>query len=486
MGDAANAAVARAAVAPAPAPAIEKWTENPNLGNFNPGTKSGSEIFKMKSKGLSDDKRLTLDKKDAQTFKRLLEAKSPTLGRVITHIPIAFADDGSVAQHGSLLTNYSEITIECLQRRALARFGTTIIETDPIPEHRPWPKVTLAPATVPADQTTFYDRVNANVVHEWLKNVLNEEAYAELLLQKNDFEFIDDVTDDIVFDGIIMLYLALNKYDPSVVVGVECLRIKLETIRLHSYKNKVSELCTEFQRTTRDIRRLGGTCESTRRYLMNALMSGPNAKFNNYIDRINDDIEAKSGPYKDYTVDTIISAATTKYETMDRTGDWSKVDPRDAKLLALTTESSTLKEELSSLKALGTQQYGGGGGSGGTNRTGGNTDLVGGVKKWRTIKSGATMEKDSLTWHWCPKHVHPHGHFNGLYCLHKPEDHDEWKAKFRKGRGQREPAQPANSNKPDQSKKLSINQRLKEVLCTKLMLSDEDADNLCKEVNQEN
>ncbi len=80
MGDTVNAAVARAAVAPAPAPAIKKWTENPNLGNFNPGTKSGSKIFKMKSKGLSDDRKLTLDKKDAQAFKCLLEAKSPTFG----------------------------------------------------------------------------------------------------------------------------------------------------------------------------------------------------------------------------------------------------------------------------------------------------------------------------------------------------------------------------------------------------------------------
>ena len=482
-GAPAGGAPAPPIAAPAPAP-VEKWTENPNQGNFNPGTKLGSDIFKMKTKGLSDDKRLALDKKDSQIFKRLLEAKSPTFGQVVTHIPIQFALDGTATHHGNLLSNYSEISIDCLQRRALTRFGTAISEADPIPVARPWTKATLSPATVPADKDTFYKRVNANVVHEWLRNVLDEDAYAELLLEKEEFEFIDTATGDIVFDGIIMLFLALNKYDPSVVVGVECLRIKLETIRLHAYKNNVKELSKDFQRTVKDIRRLGGTCESTRRYLMTALMSGPNAKFNSYIDRINDDIEAKSGPYKDFTVESIMSAATTKYETMDRTGDWSKVDPRDAKLLALTTEASSLKEEVSSLKALGTQQHGGGGGSGGAKNAGSDSDLVGGVKKWRTIKKGDTMQKDNLTWWWCPKHVHPHGHFNGLYCLHKPADHDEWKAKFRKGRGKQE--QSSETNKPDQSKKLLINQRLKEVLCTKLMLSDEDADNLCKEINQEN
>ena len=44
-----------------------------------------------------------------------------------------------------------------------------------------------------------------------------------------------------------------------------------------------------------------------------------------------------------------------------------------------------------------------------------------------------------------------------------------------------------NSNPtPADSNKLTINQRLREVLCSKLMLSDDDADNICKQVTQEN
>ena len=110
-GAAAVNAPAPPIVAPAPAP-VKKWTENPNQGNFNPGTKLGSDTFKLKTKCLSDDKRLALDKKDAQIFKRLLEAKSPTFGQVVTHIPILFAPDGTATQHGNLLANYSKISIE--------------------------------------------------------------------------------------------------------------------------------------------------------------------------------------------------------------------------------------------------------------------------------------------------------------------------------------------------------------------------------------
>ena len=58
--------------------------------------------------------------------------------------------------------------------------------------------------------------------------------------------------------------------------------------------------------------------------------------------------------------------------------------------------------------------------------------MIGGVKKWRTVKNkGETCEFEGTTFWWCPKHKHPHGYFDGLYCTHKPEDHDKWKAGWR-------------------------------------------------------
>ena len=86
----------------------------------------------------------------------------------------------------------------------------------------------------------------------------------------------------------------------------------------------------------------------------------------------------------------------------------------------------------------------------------------------------------------CPKHVHPQGLFNGSYNWHKPEDHDSWKAALKSIRG----AKKATANTTDVTtpadaqqgtQKLAIYQRLKEVLCSKLMLSDTDADEICKE-----
>ena len=54
------------------------------------------------------------------------------------------------------------------------------------------------------------------------------------------------------------------------------------------------------------------TCESIRRYSLNALLSGPNAKVNSFIERIKDDIDSQTGLK---TFDQIFSAARSKYNT---------------------------------------------------------------------------------------------------------------------------------------------------------------------------
>ena len=50
-------------VAPVIAPV--SWVVHPYQVDFNPGTKQGEAIFRNKTKGLKDDKRFTLQRKDA-------------------------------------------------------------------------------------------------------------------------------------------------------------------------------------------------------------------------------------------------------------------------------------------------------------------------------------------------------------------------------------------------------------------------------------
>ena len=143
------------------------------------------------------------------------------------------------------------------------------------------------------------------------------------------------------------------------------------------------------------------------------------------------------------TWQAVCTAAKHKYLNMSSTGEWSAVNPADAQLLALATQIEELKRQNATLatKTPGTA-------SGKQETPGLDRTLTGGVQKWRTTKKGSSLVVDGKTFYWCPHHKHPKGFFDGLYCLHKPENHDEWKAKYKKNRPAPGTNAPGNSTPP--------------------------------------
>ena len=113
--------------------------------------------------------------------------------------------------------------------------------------------------------------------------------------EKELFTFVNPSNRLLTFDGVIMLFLVLTTLDPSVVVGVKVMRKKLENMKLCNYKNNVDDMCTAIEELMEKIEGAGKKCESIRRYVLTALTSGPNTKFNSYVDCIEDDIEAGTG-----------------------------------------------------------------------------------------------------------------------------------------------------------------------------------------------
>ncbi len=277
--------------------APEIWTENPTQGDFNPGTKSGEAIFKLKTKGLPKDKRISLEWKNSAQFLHILQAKASTFGSIVTSIPVEFDAGGNVTEWGNLISKYSCISLDVLKQSAHARFATALAHGNQIPQ-APWTKQGLDPTNVPNDKVTFYERVHSHVIAKWIKNMLDDVLYSNLLLKKNEFSFIDaDGAES--YDGLVMLKLVLTKLDPSVIVGVEVLRMKLNKCRLFQYINNIDKMCTDIEETMKQLQGLGKDCESIRRYTITSLSSGPNAKFNMFIDCIYDDIESRTGVHRD-------------------------------------------------------------------------------------------------------------------------------------------------------------------------------------------
>ena len=67
-----------------PALEADSWVDNPNFGNFNPGTKAGQVIFENKTKGLKEENCLTATKKDDQAICCFLEDRALLLVKVVT------------------------------------------------------------------------------------------------------------------------------------------------------------------------------------------------------------------------------------------------------------------------------------------------------------------------------------------------------------------------------------------------------------------
>jgi hypothetical protein len=464
----------------------EVWKSDPLQGNFNPGTKLGKDIFLEKSKGLPEDQRLDLNRSNASKLHRYFQAREVHMEDSID-IPVEFNGDGSVKTTKNLLTQYHSITLEDCQRAAHARYANKLNPGDPIPAS-PFVAKDLKPESNEDHKKQFYAKVHSNVVAKIIENGLSYSGYEDLMLSKDSFAFKNPNTRVIEYDGPTMLFLIYTHIDPDTVVGLDAVEKKLENATLGKYKNDVSEMLKDMELNYKILKDNGKAPEKYRKLLLDALISGPNHTFNMFVQRIIDDIESGIGAMANVTADQIVVACRTRYNNMHERGLWDKVSPRDAQIMALTTQ-------LNQLKNQGTQQ--------GTKpaalattdprqqqtaprdvpqaerqkafqekRT--DDSFIKGLPRWRTIKQGDTIVMDGKTFHWCPHHKTDD--WDGLYCIHKP---DRCKRKPAKDTAPAAPA-PAPAA-PTAPSKLDLNSKLKQVLATNLCLSNEDVEKLFDE-----
>jgi hypothetical protein len=471
-----------ATAANAPNIVPEVWTDNPLTATFNPGTRAGNQIFLEKSKGPVDGERIGDTIADSKRLHDFIKTKINTFGPCCSHVPIEFNDAGVPTKYASIVDQYQSITVPLVIREAHRRFGTELAPDAAIPNSSPtslWNVHAIDPANNENDRAIFYDRVNAAVVAQCLSNTLTPTALKNLDLKKHLFTF-QDAEGNLKQDGPTMLLLLLLKADPSTNVGIENHRKAIENAKLQKHDNNVSELISHLQTNFNHIISNGGSYEQDtyRRHVITALLSGPNASFNDFIGRINEDVKSGTGYHAKITTDELFTAAERFYNNEVSEERWTAVDPKDARIMALATEIEKLKQSQKSVEKSA-HAIGANGGNGGTGK-----ELFYGVEKWRTEKKGDTLVKDGTTYTWCPHHKHPNGHYNGLYYKdHGPSTHDEWRKTRRYKKTDEKTAATTDANK----KKLTIANELKTAFATNLCVSEEDIDKIIAKANgQEN
>ena len=106
--------------------------------------------------------------------------------------------------------------------------------------------------------------MDSQVVAELIKNILTDAEYAKLIFKRSIFTFEDDTTGIDLIDGPCLLKLLMDRVDPNIVIGIEVLCAKLESVKLHSFGNKVDAMLTDMEENYVKILDNHSTCESIR------------------------------------------------------------------------------------------------------------------------------------------------------------------------------------------------------------------------------
>ncbi len=207
------------------------------------------------------------------------------------------------------------------------------------------------------------------------------------------------------------------------------------------------------------------------------------------MDCIIDDIQSGCGFNKAITCDQLILAAQTKSNNMVKDKTWSKVDPHNAKIMALRTKLEQLEKSQGGGVKPDAAAHGTILNNGGGKLSTGNTKIEEGRKKF----DASTKEVGGLTYQWCKQHKTKD--YEGLYVSsHLPDQHGAWAQAKKEGNCGNFLTKPMDSSKssnstskPSNSAKKSTlgpNDRLKQVLMLKACLSTDDVDCLFKEAEE--
>ena len=464
---------------PPPPPAtVEVWKTAPDRGNFNPGTRHGQMIFNEKSKGLPEDKRLDLTRSNGPAIHKLFRARETHLSGIV-NIPTEFDQFGRVSETSNLLSQHHKITLEDCQRAGHVLFQDAFRNADDVTAP-PFYATTQDPANVPSHQDRFYDIVNNNVVVKIIQNSLTVNGFDDLLEHKSLFSYAN-ANGDVEFHAATMIHIMYENTDPTTEVGMDSILKGLETAKMSDFGNNADLLLKFMEKSFNTLKNNGQEPKNYRRLLLDALVTGPNHVFNEYMQRIIDDVESGTGFNATIKADQIVKGGRSKYNNMFIREQWNKVDPRDAELLALKTQVINLEKKraapVPAPTALATD----------AKKTKNQTkephldwNKVEGtnVDKWRVVKKGETIEAGGKTSYWC-KHHKLDGKWDGMYCWHKPEDCPKLLANKTGGPNEdKDKAKPGN---------LQLKSNLKSVMMSSLCLSSEDVEKMFSEAQaQEN
>ena len=474
------------------------YVTNPYHGDILPGTSNGSKLYLAATKPLEESKRLDLSIENAIVIKSVLTQAANTFGwdKCIA-TPTTWDPAGKPQSFANLLLNPDNCRMNMVKFHGAHIFGTPNYTTGGIPTMEIKP---IDPQLNIDDRPIFQLRVRSEMISKWVYGNFDADAIRTIELQSPEFTWKRSQSDGGGFclDGATMLKIILDEIAPSTTVGTDNYRKQIQNCRLPKFSYNVKECLEHIERCNKDILAQGETYDSLRLHTFDCLKSAKNSEFKTWVRRVESDISCGTGEYKNFTPAMVINAAKKMYLNMTATGEWDKLDPRDAQMIALLTTIKENTDRQSQRYDPSKKMAGGGGGSGPGGDGGGNSSASRNTyEEWQLTKTGDTKQVNGKTWWWCPNH----NDGKGLYVRHPPKDHDRWlhskknrsdpTARYTPPNPAPNSASNASANTTDGGKKndsdggssdvgrLELGNELKQVLCS-YGLSNSDA-NSCWE-----
>ena len=158
------------------------------------------------------------------------------------------------------------------------------------------------------------------------------------MLQQHKFAFTN-ITGMKSYNGPTLLKVLLEEIESTASVNMEIHCQAIEGAKLQEHKGNVIEMCKSIERHFQAIVENGHAYDSEtyRRHILDVILLVPNADFNTRMTSIKSDVDAGYGYNANVAPATLLMSAKQLYTNISLLNEGSKVDPRDAQILALTT-----------------------------------------------------------------------------------------------------------------------------------------------------
>ena len=466
-------------VQPSAQPARNPYIVCPYDGEILPGTAEGSKLYLNATKSVDEEKRFALTIENALTIKSQLAQAAQKFGwsSVVT-IPISYNAAGEPLTMNNLTMNPEQINLEATCFHGAVAFGKPNYTTLKFPDMN---AVDIDPFNVEEDRDRFQLRVRLDMLAKYIYGHFDEAAIKTVELKSSLFTWKNSDGSPSL-DGATMLKVIMDEISPSTIVGTEGFRRQIQGARLAKYGYNVKTALEAMEHAYKEIIRRGETYDSFRYHIFDCLISAKNSDFVTWTKRAQQDISSGTGEYKEFTAQMILESAKKMYMNMIATGDWDKVDPRDAQMIALLTSMKAATVQKTNVFTPGKPT---------STAPSAPSITRNSYEEWQLPKVGDTKIMNGKTWWWCPQH----NEGKGLYVRHPPGDHAKW---LHSKRNRSDPdaryippdvnppsggsahATTGSANPPAASHdieaiKLTLGDNLKQILCT-YGLSDTDTD----------